>query len=103
MVGLLGGEAEPLPQAAWPQAVAQQAAPEPAEQDEAAAQTELAPMVLDGVAPAYVANPRYSQTLSSEARGERPQRPSQFLRGAMYGLTTIYRTAGVDNYDWQRK
>jgi alpha-galactosidase len=100
MVKLLGGKAEALGQAAGPKPVAQQASPEPAQQDEAAAKAALAPIILDGMAPGYIANPRYNAALLSEARGEKPKRASQFLRGAMYGLTSFYRAAGVDDYDW---
>ena len=100
MVRLLGGNAEALPQAARPQPVAQQASPEPAEQDEAAAKAALAPIIMDGMAPGYIANPRYKAALLSEASGEKPKRASQFLRGAMYGLTQYYRAAGVHDYDW---
>jgi len=100
MVRLLGGEAEALPQAAGPKPVGQQVSPEPAQQDEAAAKAALAPIIMDGMVPAYIANPRYNAALLSEASGQRPARVSQFLRGAMYGLNSFYRAAGVDDYDW---
>ncbi|NQT82574.1 hypothetical protein HQ563_06100 [bacterium] len=100
MVRLLGGKAETLPQAARPQPVAQQASPDPAQQDEAAGKAALAPIILDGMAPGYIADPRYNAALLSEASGEKPKRTSQFLRGAMYGLTAFYRAAGVHDYDW---
>ena len=67
---------------------------------EPAAQAALGPMLLDGVASDYVTDPRYRDALLREVRGEPPARPTQFLRGALYGLTTIYRTVGVDAYDW---
>jgi len=101
MVKVLGGKAEALRQAARPKSVAQQAITEPAQQDEAAAKAALAPIILDGMAPGYIANPRYNAALLSEASGEKPKRASQFLRGAMYGLTSFYRAAGVDDYDWR--
>ncbi len=100
MVKLLGGKAEPLPQAARPKPAAQQASPEPAEQDEAAAKAALAPIIMGGMVPGYIANPRYQAALLSEASGEKPKRASPFLRGAMYGLTQYYRAAGVHDYDW---
>ncbi|MBW8040942.1 MAG: hypothetical protein FVQ85_13185 [Planctomycetes bacterium] len=100
MVRLLGGNAEALGQAARPQTVVQQANPEPAEQDEAAAKAALAPIIMDGMAPSYIANPRYKAALLSEASGEKPARVSQFLRGAIYRLTSFYRAAGVHDYDW---
>ncbi|MCD6392945.1 MAG: hypothetical protein J7M40_05510 [Planctomycetes bacterium] len=100
MVKLLGGKAEALRQAARPKPVAQQASPEPAEQDEAAAKAALAPIIMDGIAPGYIANPRYNAALLSEAGGEKPNRVSQFLRGAMYGLINCYHAAGIHDYDW---
>jgi len=100
MVRLLGGNAEALGQAARPQPVAQQVSPEPAEQDEAAAKAALAPIIMDGMAPGYIADPRNNAALLSEASGEKPKRASQFLRGAIYRLTSFYRAAGVHDYDW---
>jgi hypothetical protein len=100
MVGLLGGKAEPLPQTARPKPAAPQTAAEPEPRDEAAAQAALAPILLDGIAPAYIADPRNNAASLIEARGEKPQRPNQFLEDAMAGLTAIYRTAGIDDYDW---
>ncbi|MHC4544056.1 MAG: sialate O-acetylesterase [Planctomycetota bacterium] len=100
MVRLLGGNAEALGQAAKPQPVVQKASPEPAEQDEAAAKAALAPIIMEGMAPAYIANPRNNAALLSEASGEKPKRASQFLRGTMYRLTSFYRAAGVHDYDW---
>jgi hypothetical protein len=100
MVGLLGGKAEPFPQAPRPKRVAGQQTAEPSEEEKAAAQKALTPIILDGIAASYVANPRYNKSLLQEAGGERPQRANQFLRGAMYGLVNCYRAAGVDDYDW---
>ncbi|NIS49670.1 MAG: hypothetical protein GWN67_19855 [Phycisphaerae bacterium] len=100
MVRLLGGKAEALPKSSRPQPVARQASPKPAEQDEAAAKAALAPIIMDGMAPSYIANPRNNAALLSEASGEKPKRASQFLRGAMYRLTSFYRAAGVNDYDW---
>ena len=100
MVKLLGGKAEPLPQAARPQPVAQQERPELSEQEKTAAQKALAPIILDGIAPSYVANPRYNKSLLQEASGERPQRANQFLQGAMYGLINCYNVVGIHDYDW---
>ena len=100
MVRLLGGTAEALPQTPRPKPAVQQATSEPTDQEKAAAQAALAPIILDGIAASYVANPRYNKSLLQEASGQRPQRANQFLRGAMYGLVNCYRAAGVDDYDW---
>jgi len=99
MVRLLGGKAEPLPQPARPKPPAK-TRPEPAKPDQAAAQAALAPIVMDGMAPAFLADPRYKAALLSEAAGEKPKRPSQFLRGATYRLCQLYRAAGVNDYGW---
>ena len=100
MVRLLGGKAEALPQAARPKPAVQQASPDPARWAGPAAKAALAPIIMDGVAASHIANARYNAALLSEASGETPKRFSQFLRGAMYGLNTCYRAAGVNDYDW---
>ncbi len=101
MVGLLGGTAEPLPQAARPSRDAGQQKAQPSAEEQAAAQQALTPIILDGIAASYVADPRYHESLLQEADSERPQRANQFLRGAMYGLVSCYRAAGIDDYDWR--
>ena len=101
MVGLLGGNAEPLPQATRPKRVAQDQTAEPSEKEKAAARKALKPIILDGIAASYVANPRYTKALLEETAGERPQRANQFLRGTTYGLVNCYRAAGIDEYDWR--
>ena len=101
MVGLLGGKAEPLPQVPRPERAADAQAPEPTEEEKRVAQQALKPILLDGIAAAYMANPRYQPALQQEVRGERPGRANQFLRGALYGLGNIYRAAGVDDYEWR--
>ncbi len=100
MVTLLGSKAEALPLAATPKPAPRQATTEPAQQDEAAAQAALAPIIMDGVAMAYIANPRYKAALLAEANGDKPARVSQFLRATLYGLTECYNAAGVHDYDW---
>jgi hypothetical protein len=100
MVGLRGGKAEPLPLGPRPKRVVQQTAGEQTEEEKVAARNALTPIILDGVAASYAANPRYNQALQQETSGQRPQRANQFLRGAMYGLLNCYRTVGIDDYDW---
>ncbi|MCS5608433.1 MAG: sialate O-acetylesterase, partial [Alphaproteobacteria bacterium] len=100
MVRLLGGKAEPFPVALRPKRVAAEQGAELSEEEKATARKALKPIILDGIAASYIANPRYNKALLQEAAGERPQRTNQFLRGAMYGLENCYRAAGVDDYDW---
>lgn len=101
MVGLQGGKAEPLPIARRPKRAGSQKNSEPSEKELAAARTALTPIVLDGIAASYIANPRYNAALLREAAGERPQRANQFLRGSMFGLVNCYHAAGIDEYDWR--
>ncbi len=101
MVELLGGKAEALPQSARPKPASQEATAEPTEQEKTAARAALAPIIIDGIAADYIANPRYNKTLVAEAQGERPARANQFLRGSMYGLINAYNAAGIDEYDWR--
>jgi hypothetical protein len=102
MVDLLGGSADPLPLAAGRKHSVGQQADESAAEEATAAQKALTPIILDGVAAAYVADPRYNQSLQQEATGERPQRANQFLRGAMFGLINCYQATGTANYDWRQ-
>ncbi|MAG93170.1 MAG: hypothetical protein CMJ48_05410 [Planctomycetaceae bacterium] len=101
MVGLLGGKAEPLPLAPRPRRVAGQETTEPSDEEKAASQKALRPIILDGIAASYVANPRYNTSLFQEVAGERSKRANQFLRGSMYGLLNCYHAAGIDEHDWK--
>ena len=74
---------------------------DPSGNEKAAAQKALRPIIIDGIAASYIANPRFSTTLLQESAGERPQRPNQFLRGSMYGLVNCYHAVGIDEYDWR--
>ena len=100
MVGLLGGKAEPFPLTPRPKRVAGQQTAEPSEEQKVAAQKALRPIIMDGIAPTYIDNPRYNAALLSEASGQRPKRANQFLRGSMYGLINCYHAAGIHDYDW---
>ena len=100
MVNLLGGKAEPFPLALRPKRVTAEQGAELSEEEKSAAQKALKPIILDGIAASYIANPRYNKALLQEASGERPQRANQFLRGALYGLENCYQAAGIDDHDW---
>jgi len=101
MVRLLGGKAEPLPQPARPKRPAPGLAAKLSDVKKAAAQKALRPILIDGIAAGYIANPRFNATLLQEHSGEPPKRTTQFLRGAMYGLLNCYRAAGIEGYDWK--
>jgi alpha-galactosidase len=99
MVGLSGGKAEALPQPPRPRIAAH--APEPTEEQKTAARAKLTPIILDGIVPAFIANPQNQPAITAEAKGERPQRPNQFLRGTIDALVNCYNAAGIHDYDWK--
>ena len=100
MVRLLGGQAEPLPQAPRTGRVTAKQTAEPSEAEQAAGRRALQPIIVDGIAADYTAHPRNRDSLLREGSGARPQRANQFLRGSMFGLINVYRAAGIDAYDW---
>ena len=100
MVKLKGGQAEPLPLRAFPEEAKTTKVVELSEADQTRAQRALRPILIDGIATSYAANPRYQKSLLEEIRGERPKRANQFLRGSMYGLLNCYRAVGINDYDW---
>ena len=100
MVRLLGGTAEPFPVAPRPQRVIAEQGAKLSEEEKAAVQKALKPIILDGIAASYIANSRYNKALLEEVSGQRPKRANQFLRGAMYGLENCYSAAGIDDHDW---
>jgi alpha-galactosidase len=100
MVGLLGGKVEALPQAPRPKPAPAPSATEPTEEQQAAARARLAPIILDGIVPAFIANPEHQTAIAAGAKGDRPQRPNQFLRDAIDSLVNINNTAGIHEYDW---
>jgi hypothetical protein len=71
------------------------------EAQKSAHQKALRPILLDGIAASYLSNPRYQKTLAAEASSQRPERSNQFLRGAMFGLTNIYRATGLTEFEWK--
>ena len=101
MVGLLGGTSGPTPQTPRPEPAALAAVTEATDEQKAAHQKALRPILLDAIAQAYLANPRNGKLLIAEADSERPDRQNQFLRGAMFGLGNIYRAASITKYDWR--
>ena len=101
MVRLKGGKAEPLPQPARPRRSVPGQNAELTDAEKAAVRQALRPILIDGIAAGYVANPRYKTTLLQEHSGEPPNRATQFLRGATFGLVNCYQAAGIDDYDWK--
>ncbi|MEI6176670.1 MAG: sialate O-acetylesterase, partial [Verrucomicrobiota bacterium] len=101
MVGLLGGKAEPLPQPPRPQVAAKNTSEELTAEQQAAVWKQLTPIILDGIIPAFIADPAKQATLATEAKGERPKQTDQILRGAMDGVISAYNAAGIHDYDWK--
>ena len=101
MVGLLGGKAEPTPRPKRPPPTSLVQVAELTEAQKSAHQKALRPILLDGIAASYLSNPRYQKTLAAEASSQRPERSNQFLRGAMFGLTNIYRATGLTEFEWK--
>jgi alpha-galactosidase len=99
MVGLLGGKAEPLPQGPRPKTAAPTG--EPTEEQLAAARGKLAPIITEDIAPGYAADPKNQGVIAAAAKGERPQRPSQFLRDPIDSLVNIYNSSDIHDYDWK--
>jgi hypothetical protein len=101
MVELLGGKAEPLGFGNRP-APAEKPVIELTEAAKAAAakasQTALAPIIVDGMAQAFVDQTK--PAITDEANGIQAKRRSMFLRAHMYGLNRILKSAGIDDYDW---
>ncbi|MDA0372428.1 MAG: hypothetical protein O2865_01450 [Planctomycetota bacterium] len=97
MVGLRGGKAAPRP-------IAQRRSTRPSagsssERTEAE-RAALRPIVLEGIAASYAADPRQRAALEQERSGTRDPKASQFLRGATFGLVNCYEEVGVHDYDW---
>ena len=101
MVGLQGGHAAKLPQQRHAVSSPSIASTERSESQLAMARTAMAPIIIDGIASSYARDPRRAEQLHREAKGERPPRANQFLRGSMFGLVNCYQAAGNDEYQWK--
>ena len=102
MVRLQGGQAEPLPvQKRSKRRLSTLSNGSSDEATAALARKALQPIIFEGIAASYIENPRNKNSLLEEASGKRPQRPNQFLNGAMYGLLNCYHAAGISDFDWK--
>jgi hypothetical protein len=99
MVGLLGGKAEALSSPTAPEAVA--ATSEPTEQALAASKVVVEPILVDGMMPAFLNDPRNKAGLTAALSGERPKRANQFVRDSVYALNQYYHAVGITDYDWK--
>jgi len=102
MLVLLSGKAEPMTQPARAKSTASDApVAEPTEAEKLANQKKLAPMILDGIVPSFIARPANQPLLAAEAKSERPKSPNQFLNGSIEALVNCYNAAGDHDYDWK--
>lgn len=101
MVGLLGGKAD-SPSLPIVSASATTQIVVASEDEKLVQQRSLLPIMIDGIAASYVADPGNNKALMAEAAGVRPIRPNQFLRGSMYGLVNCYQAAGITDFDWHQ-
>ncbi|MCE9611141.1 MAG: sialate O-acetylesterase [Chthoniobacter sp.] len=106
MVRLQGGKAEVIPKSDREARTAARVAAEaartiPTEDQKAASLAAIKPMILDGALMAFATNPRYQPALKEALKGEKPERPSQYLDDTLDEAVTYYREAGISDYDWK--
>ena len=110
MVRLQGGEASMIPKSANREAqttarVAAEAAaaakPKPSAEQQAASLAATKPMILAGVLPTYLNNPRNQPLLQTVLKGEKPAKVSPLLKDALDEVGDHYRAAGMQDYDWK--
>ena len=65
------------------------------------AQQAIKPVLMDGIIPWYVSQPRIADNLRRDLSGTRPERSNQFLRDSVYGLENCFRAIGIHDYDWK--
>ena len=97
MVDLHGGNAEAIPPSARAERIVAedaQESTEPTEEEIAASQVVLKPIIRHGLAPEFIA--QHSEALA-RAFGD----PDSQTETALNGLVALYNTIGVHDYDWQ--
>lgn len=101
MVGLRGGTVEPRPLRSKPDEKVEIAAAEPTEAQLATHKAAVQPLVVDGMLPCFIANPRNQPAIDAILQGERPARGSQFVRDALDHAIRHYRALDIHDYDWK--
>jgi hypothetical protein len=99
MVGLLGGKAEALCEPVAPKDVTEK--PAPTEAQLAAAKVVVEPILVDGMLPTFLNDPRNKIALTAALKGERPKHANQFLRDSIYALNQYFHAVGITDYDWK--
>jgi len=107
MVRLQGGEAAAIPEsdreARTGAALAAEAArPVPTAEQVAASLAAIKPMVLDGMLPRFVNNPKMQPSLQAIIKGlVKPAKLPEYLDDALDDVVAYFQVAGVDAYDWK--
>ncbi len=107
MVKMLGGEAEVIPKTdreakTMADMAAEAAKPVPTKEQQAASLAAIKPMVLDGLMPAFVSNPRTQPLLQATLKGgpAKTAKASEYLDDVIDDVVAYYQVAGIQEYDW---
>ncbi len=108
MVRLMGGEAEEIPksdrEAKTMAAMAAEAAkPTPTQQQIAASDAAVKPMIIDGLLAGFAADPRNQpavQGLLKQAQ-PKPAKMPEYLDDAIDDVVAFLQEAGINDYDWK--
>jgi len=108
MVKMLGGEAQTIPksdrEARTAAAMAAEAAKiEPTPAQKKASAKAIVPMILEGLLPAFVSNPRTQPVLQAalKAGPAKAAKVSEYLDDVIDDAVAYYQVAGIDAYDWK--
>jgi alpha-galactosidase len=108
MVKMLGGEAEVIPKTdreakTMADMAAEAAKPVPTTERQAASPAAVKPMVMDGLLPAFVNNPRTQPVLQAalKAGPAKAAIVSEYLDDVIDDLVAYYQVAGIQDYDWK--
>ncbi len=108
MVRLLGGEAEEIPksdrEAKTMAAMAAEAAkPIPTQEQIAASQAAVKPMIIDGLLAAFVADPRNQPVLQGLLKQAQPKpaKMPEYLDDAIDEAVAFLKASGIHDYDWK--
>ena len=108
MVKMLGGEAETIPKSdreakTMAEMAAAAAKPVPTPEQKAASLAAVKPMVMDGLLPAFISNPRNQPLFQTALKGgpAKAAKASEYLDDVIDDAVAYYQVAGIDAYDWK--
>jgi alpha-galactosidase len=106
MVRLEGGEAAEIPksdrEAGTAAAVAAEAArTEPTDEQKAAHQAAIKPLILESSLAAFLANPKNQPAIQAAIQGQKPAKPTPYLNDILDTVVEYYQVAGIRDYDWK--